>query len=66
MADEDILNPLPVDDLVGPSPPRTLLAALSQEFTAIMEADGVSLADLLQGLEEERQALARERRVGKE
>ncbi len=48
------------NDFVWLSPQRALLPELSQEFTALMDADGVSLADLLQGLEEERRAIARE------
>ena len=59
----DILELVQMDDLVWLSPRRALLPELSKEFTALMEAEGVSMADLLQGLEEQRRAIARERRI---
>ena len=59
----DILELVQMDDLVWWSPRRALLPELSKEFTALMEAEGVSMADLLQGLEEQRRAIARERRI---
>jgi bifunctional DNA-binding transcriptional regulator/antitoxin component of YhaV-PrlF toxin-antitoxin module len=62
--DGDILELVQMDDLVWLSPRRALLPELSKEFTALMEAEGVSMADLLQGLEEQRRAIARERRIG--
>lgn len=61
--DGDILELVQMDDLVWLSPRRAMLPELSKEFTALMEEENVSLADLLQGLEDERRAIARERRI---
>jgi hypothetical protein len=38
-------------------------STLAEQFTAIMEEEGVTLADLLTGLAEEREALWRERQA---
>lgn len=59
----DVLTLVQIDDLAVLTRRSTLLPKLSEEFTAIMEDDGVSLADLLQGLEQEREQLWRERQV---
>jgi bifunctional DNA-binding transcriptional regulator/antitoxin component of YhaV-PrlF toxin-antitoxin module len=61
--DGDILELVQMDDLVWLFPRRALLPKLSKEFTALMEAESVSMADLLQGLEEQRKAIARERQI---
>ena len=59
----DVLTLVQIDDLAVLTRRSTLLPKLSEEFTAIMKDDGVSLADLLQGLEQEREQLWRERQV---
>ncbi len=59
----DILTLVQIDDLAVLTRRSTLLPKLSEEFTAIMKDDGVSLADLLQGLEQEREQLWRERQA---
>jgi len=59
----DILTLVQIDDVAILSGRSTLLPKLSEEFTAIMKEDGVSLADLLQGLEQEREQIWRERQV---
>jgi bifunctional DNA-binding transcriptional regulator/antitoxin component of YhaV-PrlF toxin-antitoxin module len=61
--DGDILTLVQVDDLAIITRRSSLLPKLSQEFTAIMKEDGVSLAELLQGLEEEREQIWRERQA---
>jgi bifunctional DNA-binding transcriptional regulator/antitoxin component of YhaV-PrlF toxin-antitoxin module len=57
----DLLTLLQVDDLVVmmPRPPR--LPALAEKFTAEMDKAGLSLADLLAGLAEERETGGRAR-----
>lgn len=50
-----------INDSLLLSPRQTLIPKLSEEFTAIMQEEGVSLAELLQGLEEERKLIWRER-----
>lgn len=55
----DILTLVQVDDLAVLARRPSLLPKLSQEFTRIMKEDGVSLADLLEGLEEEREQIWR-------
>ena len=55
---------LMIDDLVALAWRSSLLPKLSEEFTAILKEDGVSLADLLQGLEQERDEIWRERSAG--
>ena len=59
--DGDVLNLVQIGDLAIISRRSSLLPKLSQEFTAIMKEDGVSLAELLQDLEEEREQIWRER-----
>jgi len=61
--DGDILTLVQIDDLAIITRRSSLLPKLSQEFTAIMKEDGVSLAELLQGLEEEREQIWRERQA---
>ena len=41
-------------------PEELLLPELSKQFSAIMDEEGVTLADLLAGLEEERKAIYQE------
>lgn len=57
----DTLNLVQIDDILLLSPRQALIPKLSQEFTALMQEEGVSLADLLQGLEEERKLIWQER-----
>ena len=59
----DVLTLVQIDDLAVFARRPSLLPKLSQEFTAIMKEDGVSLADLLQGLEQERDEIWRERQA---
>jgi len=61
--DGDILTLVQIDDLAIITRRSSLLPKLSLEFTAIMKEDGVSLAELLQGLEEEREQIWRERQA---
>ena len=57
----DTLNLVQIDDIVLLSPRQAMIPRLSQEFTALMQEEGVSLAELLQDLEEERKLIWQER-----
>jgi bifunctional DNA-binding transcriptional regulator/antitoxin component of YhaV-PrlF toxin-antitoxin module len=57
----DMLNLVQIGDAFILSPQQPLLPQLSEEFSAIMEDENMSLAELLQGLEEERKAIWQER-----
>ncbi|MCP4425508.1 MAG: AbrB/MazE/SpoVT family DNA-binding domain-containing protein [Chloroflexi bacterium] len=57
----DVLNLVQIGDALFLSPKQTLLPELSKQFSAIMDEEGVTLADLLEGLAEEREAIYRER-----
>jgi len=59
---KEALTLVQIDDLSVLTQRASLLPKLSEEFTAIMKEDDVSLADLLQGLE--REQLWRERHAG--
>jgi hypothetical protein len=59
----DVLTPVQLDRLALLARQSSLLPKLSEEFTAIMKEDGVSRADLLQGLEGEREQIWRERQA---
>lgn len=60
-ADEpDILNLIEIGDAVFLSPKKVLLPKLSKQFSKLMDEEGVSLADLLEGLAEERKAVYQE------
>lgn len=59
--DLDVLNLIEIGDAVFLSPKKLLLPELSKQFSALMDEEGVSLADLLEGLAEERQAIYQER-----
>jgi hypothetical protein len=61
---EEALTLVQIDDLSVLTQRASLLPKLSEEFTAIMKEDDVSLADLLQGLEQEREQLWHERHAG--
>lgn len=60
----DVLNLIEIGDAVFLSPNKLLLPELSKQFSALMDEEGVSLADLLEGLAEERQAIYQERYGG--
>lgn len=62
--DLDVLNLIEIGDAVFLSPKKLLLPELSKQFSALMDEEGVSLADLLEGLAEERQAIYQERYGG--
>ncbi|MBE2233943.1 MAG: AbrB/MazE/SpoVT family DNA-binding domain-containing protein [Anaerolinea sp.] len=57
----DTLNLVQIDDVLLLSPRQAMIPKLSQEFSALMTEEGVSLAELLQGLEEERKLIWQER-----
>lgn len=57
----DTLNLVQIDDVLLLSPRQAVIPKLSQEFTALMTDEGVSLAELLRGLEEERKLIWQER-----
>ena len=60
----DVVNLVRVGDVYVLTP-RTLRApALADRIADLMEREGVSLADLLTGLDEERRAIEAERRAG--
>lgn len=59
--DLDLLTLVQIDDLLFLTPKSLRLPRLSKQFSAIMEEEGVTLADLLEGLAEEREAIWRER-----
>jgi AbrB family looped-hinge helix DNA binding protein len=58
----EMLTLIQIDDLVLLTPRQMRLSALTERFTAEMEKGNVSLADLLQGLTEERRAIYQEQR----
>ncbi|MBK8902063.1 MAG: AbrB/MazE/SpoVT family DNA-binding domain-containing protein [Anaerolineaceae bacterium] len=60
----DVLNLVEIGDVVFLTPKKLLLPELSKQFSALMDEEGVSLADLLEGLAEERQAIYQERYGG--
>ena len=57
----DLLNLVQVGDVFVLSQQQPLLPQLSEDFSAIMADENVSLAELLEGLEEERKAIWQER-----
>ena len=64
-AEGDMLTLLQVDDLLILSPQELRVPALQARFKEQMEEAGVSLADLLDGLAAEREAIHRERSAGR-
>jgi hypothetical protein len=54
---EEVLTLAQIDDLSVLTQRANLLPKLSEEFTTIMKEDDVSLAELLQGLELERERI---------
>ena len=61
VADGDILTLLEVGDFVLLSRKEPELPRLADKMVALMAEQGVSLADLLEGLEEERRSIRRAR-----
>jgi len=61
VADGDVLTLLQVGDVVLLTPKQPQVPQLADKIVAIMEKEEVSLADLLLGLAEEREAIQRER-----
>jgi hypothetical protein len=59
--DPDVLNLIEIGDALFLSPKKVLLPQLSKQFSVLMDEEGVSLADLLEGLAEERKAIYQER-----
>ena len=57
----DVLTLIEIGEAVLLSPKKLLLPELSKQFSALMDEEGVTLADLLEGLAEERQAIYQER-----
>ncbi len=57
----DMLTLLQIDDFMLLTPRQPRVPVLAEQFAAEMEKAGVSLADLLSGLVEEREAIYRER-----
>lgn len=57
----DVLTLLQAGDLVLLTPKQPKVPELADKIAALMETENVTLADLLLGLEEERQALWQER-----
>ena len=53
----DMLILVQVDDVLFLSRRETAVSDLSQQFSAMMQEAGVSLAELLNGLEEERELI---------
>ena len=59
--DPDVLTLIEIGDALFLSPKKLLLPELSKQFSALMDEEGISLADLLEGLAEERQAIYQEK-----
>ena len=59
--DGDILLLVQIGDIVMLTPKQPRVPQLSQQFVAMMQREGVTLADLLDGLREEREYIWRER-----
>ncbi len=58
----DVLTLLQVGDIVLLTPKQPQVPQLADKIVAMMEAEEISLADLLLGLEEERKAIWQERK----
>ncbi len=57
----DALTLVQIDDILLLSPKQPALPKLAEEFSSLMNESGVTLADLLQGLEKERELIWHER-----
>lgn len=60
IAGGEALTLLQIGDLILLTPRQPQVSRLSEQFTAEMDKAGVSLADLLAGLDEERETIYRE------
>jgi AbrB family looped-hinge helix DNA binding protein len=63
LADGDMLTLVQVGDVIVLSSKQPQVPMLADKFVGIMEDEGVSLAELLIGLKEEREALWHERQA---
>lgn len=54
--DGDVLTLIQFDNFIFLTPTQLQTPALAEQFSRLMDEENVSLADLLQGLAEERQA----------
>jgi AbrB family looped-hinge helix DNA binding protein len=61
VSEGDMLTLLQVEDVILLTPKQLQVSRLADKIADMMEAEGMNLADLLSGLEEEREALWRER-----
>jgi len=61
VSEGDILTLLQMGDVIMLTPRQPQVPRLADKIAGLMEEEGVSLADLLQGLKEEREAIWRER-----
>lgn len=59
----DIFTLVQIGDLLLLTPKKLRIPELSEEFSSIMEEEGVTLAELLEGLEREREAIWQERQA---
>ena len=57
----DALTLVQIEDILVLSPRQPVIPKLAEEFSNIMDEEGVSLAELLAGLEEERERIWHER-----
>lgn len=62
--DLDLLTLVQIDDMLILTPKKLYVTELAKQISAEMERTGVTLADLLEGLAEEREAIWRERLAG--
>ncbi len=60
LTEGDILTLLQIGNLVLLTPKQPQVPQLADKITAIMEAEGVTLTDLLDGIETEREAIWQE------
>jgi len=51
----DALTLVQINDIILLSPRQPVIPRLAEEFSQLMDESGVTLADLLQGLDEERE-----------
>jgi bifunctional DNA-binding transcriptional regulator/antitoxin component of YhaV-PrlF toxin-antitoxin module len=61
VADGDILTLLQVGEVVLLTPKQPQVPQLADKISALMEQEGINLADLLSGLAEEREAIRQAR-----
>jgi len=61
VSEGDILTLLQMGDVIMLTPRQPQVPRLADKIAGLMEEESVSLADLLQGLKEEREAIWRER-----